>query len=273
MSSTTWIAEELLSNTGRRAGVCWRAVEAQHINSTMKLVDSSQEQDRLEHLLEDSKPPYPEECAGLHYLLFTPFRYRPHTRGSRFRRAGQIDGVFYASEHPHTVLAEKAYYSLLFYAESPGTPLPDNPVQHTVFSVRYKTNKALDLTAPPLKDDEKLWKDPADYTACQQLADEARTAHIHLITSVSVRCPNHGKNISLLSCAAFGSKEPQYIQTWHLAVQLKEVVAIKEFPREKLTFSITDFVPTLTLSNPMQNAQSSHQTSFQRPYPPNEKRR
>lgn len=69
MSSTTWIAEELLSNAHGSAGVCWRAVEAQHINSTMKLVDNSEEQDRLEQLLEDSKPPYPENCAGLHYLL------------------------------------------------------------------------------------------------------------------------------------------------------------------------------------------------------------
>ena len=86
-------------------------------------------------------------------------------------------------------------------------------------------------------------------------------------------CPNQGKNISLLSCAAFGSREPEEIQTWHLAVQREQVVTIKEFPREKLTFAITDFVPTLTLSNPMQNATSSHQTSFQGPSPPNETRR
>ena len=138
--------------------------------------------------------------------------------------------------------------------------MPANTVHHTVSSVRQPTNKSRDLPAPPLNADEHVWKDPAYYTACQQLADEARTAHIHLITGVSVRCPNQGKNISLLSCAAFGSKEPGHIQTWHLAVQLEQVVAIKEFPREKLTFSITDFSPTLTLSNPMQNAHSSHQT-------------
>ena len=150
------------------------------------------------------------------------------------------------------------HYSLLFYAESPRTPLSDNPVQHTVFSVTYKTNKALDLTAPPLNADEKLWKDPADYTACQRLADEARTAHIHLITSVSIRCPNHGKNISLLSCLAFGSKEPEHIQTWHLAVHPEQVVTIKEFPRDKLTFSIADFVPKLKLKNPTQITKRSN---------------
>ena len=260
MSSTTWTADELLSNACRRAGTCWRAVEAQHINSTMKLVEHSEEQDRLEQLLEASKPPYPQECAGLHYLLFTPFRYRPHKRGSRFRRANQIDGVFYASEDPHTALAEKAYYSLLFYADSPDTPLPDNPVQHTVFSVKYKTAKAIDLTEPPLNANKKFWKAPSDYTACQHLADEARKANIQLIKSASVRSPNNGKNISLLSCASFQSKEPEQIQTWHIGVQPEQVVTIREFPREKLTFSITDFVPTLRLNNPVQNAQSSHQT-------------
>ena len=249
MSSTTWIAEELLSNARGRAGVCWRAVEAQHINSTMKLVDNSEEQDRLEQLLEDNKPPYPENCAGLHYLLFTPFRYRPHKRGSRFRREGQIDGVFYASEFPHTALAEKGYHSVLFYADSPDTPLPDNPVQHTVFSVKYRTNNALDLTKSPLNADEKLWKDPANYTACQQLADEARKAHIQLIISNSVRCPQKGKNVSLLSCAAFEAKEPEQIQTWHIVVQPNQVTTIREFPREKLTFPIADFKPKVRLRN------------------------
>jgi len=260
MSSTTWTAEGLLSNTRRRAGVCWRAVEAQHINSTMKLVDNSQEQDRLEQLLEASKPPYPEECAGLHYLLFTPFRYRPHKRGSRFRRANQIDGVFYASEDPHTALAEKAYYSLLFYADSPDTPLTDNPVQHTVFSVKYKTTKAIDLTESPLNADEKLWKDPADYTACQQLADEARKANIHLIKSASVRGPNGGKNLSLLSCAVFQSKEPEQIQTWHIGVQPEQVVTCREFPREKLVFSVDTFMPGLTLNNPAKITQRTKRT-------------
>jgi hypothetical protein len=249
MSSTTWIAEELLSNSRRRAGLCWRAVEAQHIVSTTKLVDNSDEQDRLELLLEESKPPYLQECAGLHYLLFTPFRYRPHT-GSRFRRAKQIEGVFYASEHPHTTLAEKAYHGILFYADSPDTPLADNPVQHTVFSVKYRAGKAIDLTEPPLSADKKLWEHPSDYTACQLLADEARKANIQLIKSNSVRCPNKGKNISILSCSAFESNSPEQTQTWHIAVHREEVITVRDFPREKLTFPIRDFFPPIKLTNP-----------------------
>ena len=249
MSSTTWTAEGLLSNSRRRAGICWRAVEAQHINSTLKLVDNLQEQERLEELLESSKPSYPDDCSGLHYLLFTPFRYRPYKRSSRFRRPHQSDGVFYASENPHTALAEKAYYSLLFYADSPNTPLPDNPVQHTVFSVKYKATKVIDLTQPPLNAGEANWKHPSDHTACQNLADEARKANIKIIKSASVRCPHNGKNISLLSCSAFDSKEPDQYQTWGIAVQHSHVVTIREFPLEKLAFPIGRFIPKIKLKN------------------------
>ena len=171
-----------------------------------------------------------------------------------------IDGVFYASEEPHTALAEKAFYSLLFYADSPDTPLPDNPVQHTVFSVKYKTTRAIDLTEPPLNADEKRWKDRSDYTACQQLADEARKANIQLIKSASVRGPNDGKNLSLLSCAAFQSTEPDQIQTWHIGVQPEQVVTIREFPREKLVFPVATFMPGLTLNNPTKITQRTKKT-------------
>jgi len=53
-------------------------VEAQHTASTMRLVDSLEEQASLELVLEESKPPLPPEARRLHYLLATPFRYRPH---------------------------------------------------------------------------------------------------------------------------------------------------------------------------------------------------
>ncbi len=55
----------------------WRGVEAQHIVSTMRLVDTLDEQSVLECILESSKPPLPAGGAAKHYLLATPFRYRP----------------------------------------------------------------------------------------------------------------------------------------------------------------------------------------------------
>ena len=81
---TTWTARELESNARRYTGELWRVVEAQHTASTMRLADSLAEQAVLESILEDSKPRMPDEAEKLHYLLATPFRYRPRS-GSRFR--------------------------------------------------------------------------------------------------------------------------------------------------------------------------------------------
>ena len=52
----TWTPAALSSETRRLSGVCWRVVEAQHVVSTMALVDTLAEQALLEQLLDDSKP-------------------------------------------------------------------------------------------------------------------------------------------------------------------------------------------------------------------------
>lgn len=235
MSSITWTAEELSSNYKKLSSKCWRVVEAQHINSTMKLVDSAEEQWRLEELLEESKPPYPEECKGFHWLLYTPFRYLPYPFGSRFRRVNQVEGVFYAAEEIETALAEKAYYSRKFYEESPETPLPDNPVQHTAFSISYMTDRGLDLTVPPLSKDESHWKSE-DYSDCQMLADEARKSNCEVIKYCSVRCPNQGNNIAIMSPHAFSVQKPEETVTWNIMVRKDSINMVSEAARKSIVF-------------------------------------
>ena len=160
----------------------WRVVEAQHRVSTLKLVDSLDEQALLEDILEESKPVLPPECAGLDYLLATPFRYgAAYPHGSRFRRAGRTLGVYYAALSVETALAEMAFYRLLFFADSPGTPLPANAADYTAFSAAVDAREAIDLARPPLDRDAALWTDPSDYAACQALADTARAAGIAAI--------------------------------------------------------------------------------------------
>ncbi len=140
MSSATWTPAALSSEARPYRGICWRLVEAQHRVSTLKLVDTLAEQAALERLLEETKPPVPPECRHLHYLLATPFRYgAPYPQGSRFRRAGFTPGVYYASEHVETAVAEAAFHRLLFFADSPGTPWPANALELTAFSVPCAT--------------------------------------------------------------------------------------------------------------------------------------
>ena len=52
--------------------------------------------------------------TGLHPLLAAPFRYAPYPKGSRFRRANQREGAFYAAESVITAVAEMAFYRFLF---------------------------------------------------------------------------------------------------------------------------------------------------------------
>ena len=114
MPSTIWTRAALSSSARVLSGLCWRVVEAQHHVSTLKLVDTLNEQRLLEGLIEGTKPMVPPECRHLHYLLFTPFRYGAvYPNGSRFRRAGITEGVFYAAEAVESAIAEMTFHRLL----------------------------------------------------------------------------------------------------------------------------------------------------------------
>lgn len=231
-----WTRDALSSERRSLSGACWRVVESQHRISTLKLVDTLEEQARLEELLEQSKPPLPTECAGLHYLLFTPFRYgAPYPHGSRFRRAGHTAGVFYASRTTATAITETAFHRLLFFADSPDTPWPDNAGEFTAFSVRYRTSAGLDLASPPLDRDRAAWTHPTEYSPCQDLADTARSAGIEVLRYPSAR-DSQGTNVALLMCHAFGSKSPIGRQTWRIHLGPSGVRAICTHPDARLEF-------------------------------------
>jgi hypothetical protein len=236
MPSRTWTPAALSSERRRLSGVCWRTVEAQHRVSTMKIVDTLEEQGLLEQLLEQSKPPVPPECRALHYLLSTPFRYgAPYPSGSRFRRAGFTPGVFYASTAPATTIAEAVFHRLLFFADSPATPWPANAGEHTVFSVRFRTTAGLDLTQEPSKNDEPRWTERTDYAACQELADAARIAGVEVLRYASARAAN-GVNVALLTCRAFASREPIDRQTWRIHLGPSGARGVCDFPQARLAF-------------------------------------
>jgi hypothetical protein len=202
----------------------------------MKIVDTLEEQRVLEALIDRTKPAVPPECRELHYLLATPFRYgAPYPAGSRFRRAGLTPGVFYASGTAVTAMIEAAFHRLLFFADSPGTPWPANAAECTVFAAAFRTSAGLDLTRPPLDRDAVRWTHPGDYAACQDLADAARTAGVEVIRYASARDPD-GRNYALLTCRAFGSREPIERQTWRLHVGAHGVRVLSEFPHVRLEF-------------------------------------
>jgi hypothetical protein len=237
MSSSTWTPAALSSEARPLSGTCWRLVEAQHRVSTLKLVDTVEEQSVLEDLIQNTKPVLPADCAHLHYLLSTPFRYGAvYPVGSRFRRAGLTEGVFYAAEEPHTAVAEVVFYRLLFYAESPGTPWPQNAAEYTAFSAAYATKKGIDLTAGKLQKDKTLWTYLTDYEPCWRLADSSRLANVDVIRYQSVRDPRHGFNLALLTGRAFTKSKPVREQTWRIRLSEAGAQALCESPRSGITF-------------------------------------
>jgi hypothetical protein len=239
-----WTPTALASEARAAAGNIWRVVEHQYTTSTKKIVDSQAEQDILEAILEESKPPYPPGVGHLDYLLKTPFRYQPpNPMGSRFRRARVDPGVFYGSEALRTALAEMSYHRVRFFAAAPGTPFPRTGEQLTAFSVGYKTRAGIDLTRPPLNRDRARWMAHQDYSATQALASAARHADIEVIRYESVRDVERGMNVALLSPQVFTSDKPTDLQTWQLFLGPVEVSCMisPDRGRERFTFPLASF--------------------------------
>lgn len=221
MSSATWTPHAVASNATSFAGDVWRAVEAQHVASTMALVDGVVEQALLERVLDEGKPPIPERARHLHWLLFTPFRYAPPPGGSRFR--GPTDpGVFYAADETRTACAELGYWRWRHLLDVPTlSAMPPKP--QTVFRVKVDA-LAVDLRETPFSRDRAKWTDAADYGPCQRFARTAREAGMGALRYESVRDPAHGGGCVVLDPASFARPSPLQQQTWMLSVFRERVV-------------------------------------------------
>jgi hypothetical protein len=212
-------------------GNVWRVIEGQYRPSTRKIVDTLSEQQRLEALLEASKPAVPPDCAHLDYQFRSPFRYGRYPGNSRFRRAGHTPGVFYASEAALTAAIESAWGLVKFYRASPETPLPNTTTAHTAIQAEIRAPVAIDLTHPevaPLGP----WTHPTDYDPCCDFADRVRQEGAEAIRYRSVRDPAGRCNIAVLTCRAFAQPRPIALQTWHVFLALDRAVLTNETLRQ-----------------------------------------
>lgn len=233
MSFSTWTPPAVASEARRWRKAVWRVVEAQHVAASMKLVDSREEQDILEALLEDSKPALPAAARKLDYLLATPFRYHPLRVGSRFRAPGD-PGVFYGAQSVRTACAELGYWRWRFLMDAAGLKRID-PVAHTAFSADVAT-RVVDLRKAPFDADSAYWDHPADYAATQRFAAVAREARLGGIVYRSVRDPRPAWCVALLTPDAFVAPVPRADrQTWWLAVTRSAVHWRRE--EESVTFA------------------------------------
>lgn len=213
MSPSIWTQCAARFEPTRLAGSAWRAVESQHVTSTRKLVDSDDEQQLLESLIDTAKPPWPigRRFVGLHYLLATPFRHPPLRYGSRFGTRRER-GIFYCAQTQVTVLAEKAYYVLLFLE---GTEADIAPLTRplTLFQVRMSTKKGADLVAEPFAAFTDDISSPTTYRTSQPLGTAMREAGVAAFRFQSARDPGKGANLGLFE-PVFTTKKPLHAEQW-----------------------------------------------------------
>jgi len=228
VSSSTWTARAVGSEALRSRRRLWRAVEAQHVASTLRLVAGVEEQLMLERLLDRSKPPLPAAAAGLHYLLSTPFRYTSPI-GSRFRAPADA-GIWYGAEAQRTACAELGYWRWRFLMDSAALEAI-GPSPQTVFRAGIDA-RLIDLTRSPFNKSRADWTHPNDYAPSQGLARAARGADVDAIRYESVRDPGHGAAVAVLQPSCFKPHEPLEQHTWFLTVRRSAAV----WQREGQTF-------------------------------------
>ncbi|HEV7994115.1 MAG TPA: RES family NAD+ phosphorylase [Gemmatimonadaceae bacterium] len=216
-------------------------VEAQHRISTRKLVDSADEQELLEDLIERVKPP--DATRGrVHYLLATPFRYPPLAHGSRF--GGRRErGIWYGAEERRTAFAELSYYRLLFL-EGTAAALGVITTSLTAFTVRVRSPRGIDLVAAPFDAHRTTIASPSSYEATQTLGDQMRAAGVELFRFPSARDAERGVNVAAFSPSVFGRAKPQRFETWHCTATHERVELTRAdfLRRERFTFPREQFL-------------------------------
>lgn len=236
MSSSTWTLRAVESEARPARAEPWRAVESQHRASTLPLVDSLAEQELLENLIEQVKPPLPATARGLDYLLATPFRYPPSPSGSRFRTPVDV-GVFYAADELRTACAEAGYWRWRFMMDSPAL-LEIPTMSQTLFQSSIQ-GSMIDLRAKPFVKHRSRWTHPTDYSHCHAIAKLAREAQVQMIAYESVRDPEHGGCVAVLAPDAFARRTPTKKESWLLTVTKNRV-----YWQSEARDTAFEFVPT-----------------------------
>jgi len=222
----------------RHQGELVRMVESQEQIATRALVDDLAEQALLEQMLERSKPPAPAGATHLDYLLTSPFRYPPLPYGSRFGSRFE-PSLFYGSLAMAPVLAETAYYRLVFWSGMT-VPPPSGRLttEHTLFAARYDSPRGLSLHLPPFDVHAARLASRHSYRDTQQLGRALREAGIELFVYPSARDPDGGLNIALFNTVPFRQPSPAWKQSWLCDTREGDVtfynsaVGTRSYPRE-----------------------------------------
>ncbi|GAA6136188.1 RES family NAD+ phosphorylase [Oceaniserpentilla sp. 4NH20-0058] len=242
--------EQLVSdNISTIKGEVFRLVENQEQIATRSYVDTLEEQDILEQILEQSKPRYHVDTPeGMHYLLKSPFRYPPLHYGSRFGRTVEF-GIFYGALTAKTVLAEVAFYRCVYW-HSPEEPFP-NPLisQHTLFSALFESQQGIDLRKAAFNEYHRDLQSPTEYRSSQQLGSVMRD-YAHMFLYASARDPDQGGCVGIFTPKVFINTKPNIHGTYHCETDGKIVSFREAGSFDRLQFRVEQFFVNGKLPQP-----------------------
>nr|WP_284041607.1 RES family NAD+ phosphorylase [Halomonas olivaria] len=217
-------------------------VESQEQVATLDYVDTLEEQEILEALLEAAKPPLPVQEQDLHYLLKTPFRYPPLKWGSRFGRVHE-PSIFYGGQKIATTLAESAYYRLVFWYSMDGTAVAESlRSEHTLFSVDYAAKQGVRLNAGAFIDHIEALRHPVDYTHCQSLGSVMRVAGVEAFEYASARDQQGGTCVGLFTPAALTQHQPGEMSAWFCITTASQVSFKRKDASGVMIYPLDDFL-------------------------------
>ena len=222
MSSRTWTPRAVASEAAPLRFDLWRAVEAQHVVSTMALVDTLDEQHVLERMLDDGKPPVPDGAGALALPAVHAVSLSAAAGRLALSRAERPRRVLWRRRGAHRL--RRARLLALAASARRRRRCTAMPAQAADGVSRQARDDAVDLRAAPFVRDRAAWTAPDDYAACQRFGVAAREAGVGAIRYESVRDPQHGGCCAVLTPERVRAPAPLEQQTWMLSVSRERVV-------------------------------------------------
>ena len=213
----------------------YRVTEAQESGALLRLVDSAQEHDVLEQLIERSRPRLLPQYHRLARPLADTLRFSAPPGGSRF--GGPADrNPLYGARSIETALADAARRRINFLSGMQTPVCSEIVTSHLSFGFDILSDRGLDLTLPTLCQTTPDEPSALQFARDQQLGKEMRDNKIDafMFPSAHPSCRYQSSVGVLDPCALIGTiVEPS---TWVCRASTRSVLFVHQIAHRCLEF-------------------------------------
>jgi hypothetical protein len=162
----------------------------------------------------------------------------PHVQGdARFSRARPSEGTLYAAYRIVTALSERAFHQLRFYRDQ-GDHIDGKLIPVIQIAFDLTALPIVDLSVPPFAADLDLLSASTQYSYSQKFADAVRKTHALGIVYPSVRDPERGSNVALLSHRGLASRrlDRRRVRDWFMTLNPQANTALLQTTQGEATW-------------------------------------